>query len=160
MKHTGLLLATLLMAAPALAVRLDDSLSPRSRVDVQALWTNDITPHRVLSRTEMHALTARIPGHEVRLNTGAYVGRTVQIFLVLPIQIQGLKSPAGMRLEWQTRGVFSAGATRPGSRTLIYQGPVNAAVMSEVFDFTIQMDGQFVDGRLQFDPQFELEVIK
>ena len=123
-------------------------------------WTHDIPRNRKLTPAEMHALNARIRAHEIRLNTAPYVGRQVQIFLALPIQIQGLKNPAGMRLEWQTRGPFSAGTTQPGSRSLIYQGPVSAAVMTDIFDFTLHIDGQSIDGRLQFDPQFELEILK
>lgn len=159
MKRAALILMVLL-AVPAAAVKLDDSPSPRQRVDVQMQWTYEIPRNRRLTLQEMSALNARIRAHEVRLNTAAYVGRTVQIYLGLPIQIQGLKSPAGMRLEWQTRGPFSAGSTQPGSRSLIYQGPVTAALMSDIFDFTLHIDAQSLDGRLQFDPQFELEILK
>jgi hypothetical protein len=160
MMRAARILVALLCAAPAFAVKLDESLSPRQRVDVQMQWTYDIPRNRRLTLTEMSALNARIRAHEIRLNTAPYVGRTVQIFLGLPIQIQGLKSPAGMRLEWQTRGPFSAGSTQPGSRSLIYQGPVTAAVMSDLFDFTLHIDAQSLNGRLQFDPQFELEILK
>jgi hypothetical protein len=160
MRRAAALLILTLMAAPAPAVKLDDSMSPRQRVDTQLQWTHDIPMNRRLSRAEMNALHTRIPGFEIRLSTAAYVGRTVQIYLGIPVQVQGLKSPAGMRIEWQTRGLFSAGATQPGSRALIFQGVVPSAMMSEVFDFTIKIDGQHLDGRLQFDPQFELEIIK
>ena len=153
-------LSGLLWAMPAQAVKLDDSMSPRQRIDTQLQWTHDIPMNRRLSRAELNALHTRIPGFEIRLNTAAYVGRTVQIYLGVPVQVQGLKSPAGMRIEWQTRGQFAPGATQPGSRSLIFQGVVPAAMMTEVFDFTIHVDGQLLDGRLQFDPQFELEIIK
>jgi hypothetical protein len=147
-------------AAPALSVKLDDSLTPRQRVEVQMRWTYDIPRNRRLTFEEMNALEAHIRAYEVRLNTAPYIGRNVQIYLALPVQVQGLKGPAGMRLEWQTRGPFTAGSTQPGSRSLIYQGPVTAGVMSDVFDFTLRIDAQSVDGRLQFDPQFELEILK
>ncbi len=147
-------------AASVFAVKLDDSMSPRQRADVQLQWTNDIPSNRRLSLSELSALHTRIPGFEIRLNTSAYVGKSAQIFLTIPVQVQGLKSPAGMRIEWQTRGLLAPGATQPGSRALIFQGVVPAAMMSEVFDFTIKIDGQFLDGRLQFDPQFELEIVK
>lgn len=160
MKRAAALMAIALLAAPSAAVKLDDSLSPRQRVDVQMQWTYDIPKNRRLTFAEMNALNARIRAHEIRLSTAPYIGRTVQIFLGLPVQIQGLKNPAGMRLEWQTRGPFVAGSTQPGSRSLIYQGPVTAAVMSDIFDFTLHIDAQSIDGRLQFDPQFELEILK
>lgn len=160
MKRACALLLLAMAAAPVSAVKLDDSMSPRQRADVQLQWTYDIPPNRRLSLSELSALHARIPGFEVRLNTSAYVGRTVQIFLGMPVQVQGLKSPAGMRLEWQTRGLFAPGATQPGSRALLFQGVVPAAMMSEVFDFTIKIDGKTLDGRLQFEPQFELEIVK
>lgn len=159
MRH-GLALWLALHASVTLAVKLDDSASPRQRVDVQMQWTHEAQSHRRLDAAELNALNARIRAHEVRLNTAAYVGRTVQIFLALPIQIQGLKNPAGLRMEWQTRGPFAPGVTQPGSRSLIYQGPVTAAQMSDVFDFTVHIDGQSLDGRIQFDPQFELEIVK
>lgn len=154
----GLIIA--LNAGLTQAVKLDDALSPRQRVDAQMQWTHEAQPHRMLSATELNALNARVRAHEVRLNTAAYVGRTVRIFLGLPVNIQGLKNPAGLRMEWQTRGPFAPGATQPGSRSLIFQGQVTAAVMTDVFDFTVHLDGQSLDGRIQFDPQFELEVIK
>ena len=160
MKRAVAVLLLGLAATAAPAVKLDDSMSPRQRMDVQLQWSNDIPVNRRLSRAELSALHARIAGFEIRLNTAAYVGRTVQIYLGIPVQVQGLKSPAGMRIEWQTRGLFAPGATQPGSRALIFQGVVPSAMMSEVFDFIVKIDGQFLDGRLQFDPQFELEVVR
>lgn len=159
MRATAMLLLALATSG-ALAVKLDDSLSPRQRIDTQLQWTNDIPANRRLSLAELSALHTRIPGFEIRLNTSPYVGRMVQIYLGVPVQVQGLKSPAGMRIEWQTRGLFAPGATQPGSRALIFQGVVPAAMMTEVFDFTIKIDGRHLDGRLQFDPQFELEIVK
>lgn len=156
----GLALGLLAIATAASAVKLDDSMSPRQRVDTQLQWTYDIPPNRRLSLSELSALQTRIPGFEIRLNTSAYVGRTVQIYLGIPVQVQGLKSPVGMRIEWQTRGLFAPGATQPGSRSLIFQGVVPSAMMAEVFDFIIKIDGRYLDGRLQFDPQFELEIVK
>lgn len=155
-----LLMLVTLATSSAFAVKLDDSLTPRQRVEVPLQWAHDIPRNRRLTPSEVNALQARIRGYELRLNTTPYVGRNVQIYLALPVQVQGLKNPAGMRLEWQTRGPFTAGSTQPGSRSLIYQGPVTSGVMSDVFDFTLHVDAQSVDGRLQFDPQFELEIIK
>ena len=94
-----LLWASALCTLPASAVKLDDSMSPRSRVDTQMQWTHEMSAGRKLSRAEFNALYTRIPGVEIRLNTAAYVGRTVQIFLGVPVQVQGLKGPAGMRIE-------------------------------------------------------------
>ena len=160
MKRAVTIVLMALAATAASAIKLDDSMSPRQRIDTKLQWTNDIPPNRRLSLAELNALHTRIPDFEIRLNTAAYVGRTVQIYLGIPVQVQGLKSPAGMRIEWQTRGLFAPGATQPGSRALIFQGVVSAGMMSEVFDFTIRIDNRQLDGRLQFDPQFELEIVK
>jgi hypothetical protein len=160
MKRAAAVLLLASVATAAWGVKLDDSMSPRQRIDTQLQWTHDIPANRRLGVSELNALHTRIPGLEIRLNTAAYVGRMVQIYLGIPVQVQGLKSPAGMRIEWQTRGLFAPGATQPGSRALIFQGVVPAAMMTEVFDFIIKIDGRQLDGRLQFDPQFELEIVK
>ena len=159
-KWLALPMLGLVFGVSAYAVKLDDTLSPQQRVSVQLQWANEINVGRKIESSEFNALKARIPGLEIRLNTTAYVGRIVQIYLGLPLQVRGLKSPSAMRIEWQTRGVFASGSTFPGSRGLIFQGVVPAAVMSDFFDFTIHVDGRYIDRGLQFDPQFELEILK
>ena len=154
------LAATLLALAafPAAGERLDDSLSPQQRIEVTPEWRYE--GDAKASAEEFNALVARIRGFEFRFNTTAYVGKTVQIYLVLPLQISGLKSPNAMRVDWQTRGLFASGSAIPGSRNLVFTGTVTQPVTREYFDFQIHIDGRQMDRGLRFDPQFEIEVIK
>ena len=141
---------------PAAATRLDDSLSPQQRIDAKPEWRHEGSG--VMSDDDFNAMVARIRGFEFRFNTAPYVGKTVQIYFTLPLQISGLKSPSGMRVDWRTRGLFAAGSTIPGARVLVYQGMIKQPMMSEFFDFEISIDGRHMERGLQFDPQFEIEV--
>jgi len=103
------------------------------------------------------ALIAEARDVEVRLNTGAWVGRNAQIFINFPQAIPGLRLPSAMRIEWRTRGRFNAGVAIPGQRALVYQGPITSNVSGDFFDFTYRIDGRHFDRRLQFQPVFEIE---
>lgn len=152
------LVIMVLLSTPVAAARLDDSLSPLPRVSVNPDWAHEVNTG--LGSDAFNALVARISGFEVRLNTAVYVGKTVQIYLGLPVHILGLRSPGGMRIEWQTRGLFASSSTAPGLRSLIFQGIVTSPILSEVFDFTVHIDARQMDRELQFDPVFEIEILR
>ncbi|APV48428.1 hypothetical protein BWI17_01235 [Betaproteobacteria bacterium GR16-43] len=136
-------------------VRLDDSASPRSRVDVQSRWLHSeegLTPER------MNAMVADITNLEFRLDTSRYVGKRARIYLVVPAFIQGLRSPDGLRVEWRPRGTFLAGSALPGQRTLVYDGPIQRASLHEAFDVSLYLDARYLDRGLRFDPTFEIDV--
>lgn len=155
-------LAGLLLAAGGAAVsqvhRLDDSTSPRSRVQARPDEDGDaassaVSPH----------LTVRFDGIEYRLATAPFVGRRARIFYVVPPFIPGLRSPAGMRVEWRTGGLFAPGMARPGERRLVWSGTVPGPWMSERFDLRVQFDRRELrpvpGGALDYEAYFEMEVL-
>ena len=155
---TALMLLALAVPVGA-ATRLDDSLSPRQRVEIVPRWVTESEPGS-LSSDQLNALVAEVRAFEVRLNTAPYVGREAEIYLRLPLGIVGLHSPAGLRLEWRTRGRFASGSVRPGERALLLRGPITDRVMSETFDFVLHFDGRYIQRGLKFDPIYEIEVLR
>ena len=150
--------AALSFASSALAsTKLDDSLSPRQRIDVVTHWLYDGVGD--WNADQINALVADVHAMEFRLRTAAFVGRNAEIYLSVPLQVPGLRSPTAMRVEWTTRGVFSPGAVVPGNRALVYRGKITAAVMSDFFDFRIYLDARNRERSIEFDPVFEIDVL-
>jgi hypothetical protein len=156
------MLAMLLLTAgtPGLAqvLRLDDSASPRSRV--QARPDPDLDADTAAASPH---LTVRFDGIEYRLSTAPFVGRRARIFYVVPPFIPGLRSPAGMRVEWRTGGLFAPGTAGPGDRRLVWSGTVPGPWMSERFDLRVRLDRRELrpmpGGALDFESYFEMEVL-
>jgi len=150
--------AALSFASSALAsTKLDDSLSPRQRIDVVTHWLYDGVGD--WNADQINALVADVHAMEFRLRTAAFVGRNAEIYLSVPLQVPGLRSPTAMRIEWTTRGVFSPGSVVPGNRALVYRGKITAAVMSDFFDFRIYLDARKWERSIEFDPVFEIDVL-
>jgi hypothetical protein len=149
-------LALLPAFATAAPVRLDDTASPRSRIDVKPRWAHaeevGDNPERV------NAMLAQVPNLEVRLNTSKYVGKTARIWLVVPDFVPGLRSPNGMRVEWRTRGTLFGGSALPGTRTVVYDGVVRQALVTDFLDLTLHLDARFLERGLRFEPTFEIDV--
>lgn len=138
----------------AAGTRLDDSASPRRHLELSTQWESRSID---ASGGEMLAVIAEARDVEVRLNTAAWVGRNVEIYIAFPQAINGLRLTSALRIEWRTRGRFNAGVAIPGQRTLVYRGPIAAAVSGDIFDFTYRIDGRHFERRLQFEPTFEIE---
>lgn len=138
-------------------IRLDDSASPRQRVAVNPQWAY---PEAEDSDDRLNTLRADIASYEVRLNTRAYVNRDAAIYLRLPLAIAGVRSPEGLRLEWQGRGRFVNGTARPGERALLFRGRIAEPMLTELIDIRLWLDGRHVDGGFQFDPVFEIELAR
>jgi hypothetical protein len=139
------------------STRLDDSLSPRQRVDTTTRWLYDGVGDWNID--QINALVAEVHAMQFRLRTDAYVGKNAEIYLTVPLQVTGLRSPTAMRLEWTTRGVFSPGTLVPGNRALVYRGKITAPVMSDYFDFRIFLDARTSERGIEFDPIFEIDLI-
>ncbi len=146
----------LLMPISVAAKRLDDSASPRRRVVAEIEW---VGTDRVseLSDNELNLMVAYVRGLEVILDTSAFLGKEVRIFLGLPSRIRGLQGASGFRMEWQTNGLFSTGSVVPGNRQLIFEGTITAEKLTDIFDFTIHIDTREVTQDLNFDPIYEIE---
>ncbi len=138
-------------------IRLDDSASPRQRVAVTPQWA---FPDADEASQQLNLLRADISAFEVRLNTRAHLNRDVEIYLRLPLTIAGVRGPDGLRLEWQGRGRFVNGTIRSGERALVYRGRITEPVLAEILDLRLWLDGRQIDGGFQFDPIFELELVR
>lgn len=156
-------LAGLLLAGGGAALaqvhRLDDSTSPRSRVQARP----DEDADAGLGAAASPFITVRFDGIEYRLATAPFVGRRARIFYVVPPFIPGLRSPAGMRVEWRTGGLFAPGMARPGERRMVWSGTVPGPWMSERFDLRVQFDRRELrpvpGGALDYESYFEMEVL-
>jgi hypothetical protein len=158
MKSCLLACLALAIALPASAARLDDSLSPRQNVDVSIDWrySNNLEN---LDEDKFNALYSVVRNFEVRLNTAKYKGKQARVYLSLPVVIPGLEDPAGMRLSWTTRGVFSDGTVTPGTRSLLFDGIITSAVLIDILDFTIEIDGRSFINPITFEPEYEIEPV-
>lgn len=150
----GLLLGFALVL-DASAVRLDDSISPRQRVDVRSRWMYE--GEDLSNPQRLNALAAEIRDLEIRLNTSAHVGKSGRIFLVVPDFVQGLRATPGMRVSWKARRTFRSGSVAPGGRGLLYEGPISEPVTGDVLDITIEMDARDADSLVRFKPVFEFD---
>ncbi|MBL0143380.1 MAG: hypothetical protein IPP91_15035 [Betaproteobacteria bacterium] len=148
-----MLLAGTALGAP---VRLDDSASPKARVEVKPRWQfeqGDLdNPER------LNAMVAEVAGLEVRLNTSRFVSRTGRIYLVVPVSVPGLRGATGMRIEWRARGPLMAGSALPGTRSLVYDGVIAQPMIADVLDLKVYLDARYVDRGLRFEPYFEIEL--
>lgn len=154
-----LCVAILPVNAYAVTERLDDSASPRSRVASQ---TNLGDQGRLIANNPA-ASTATIKFGRVnyKLATAKYVGKQARIYYVVPLGIVGLRSPAGLKVEWRGNGVFSNGQARPGERSLVWTGTVHDVWMIEGLDLTMQADLREIrlppGANFGFESYFEIE---
>jgi hypothetical protein len=148
----------ILAACPAGAMKLDDTLSPLQNIDMQVDWQHKNRMDE-LSEDQLNALESRFTNYEVRLNTASHVGQHVRIYLGLPVNIRGLNDPAALRLGWTTRSHFLDGTVTPGTRALLFDGLVNSAVLVDILDFTLEIDGRAFSAPINFEPDYEIEII-
>jgi hypothetical protein len=156
-------LAALALAAAAqagAAERLDDSASPRSRVQARVVLTDE---GRTLadSRNPTRALV-QFGRVDYKLATARYVGRQARIYYVVPPLIAGLRSPAGLRVEWRGHGQLASGTARPGERKLVWTGVVTGPWMTEALDLSFEVELRELqlgrDSQFGFESYFEIEV--
>ena len=153
MRRPLLALLGVVACAGAFAQKLDDSPSPKRRLDVEPRWLHN--EGYIGSPDRLNALVASVPSVEVRLNTAAHVGKRGRIYLVMPQFVQGLGSPNAMRLEWRARGPFQSGSALPGEKALLYDGPVTAPITGDVLDFNVYIDARHQQAPVRFEPTFE-----
>lgn len=150
-----LLAVCLMVSLPcyALGERLDDSASPRSRVE--APQTLDIP-----DTTLMLLKFGRV---DYKLATANFVGQQARLYYVIPASIPGLLSPNGLLVEWRGYAPFESGTGRPGDRVLVWTGTVTEAWMSTSLDLTMQVDLAALrlpsGASFGFESYFEIEVL-
>jgi len=152
------------MPAQAQRVRIDDSLSPVDTFAVQLSWgAADL--RRALNALMAGTpdagppMTGRVANVELRLDTREFVGDSARIYLTLPPLIDGLGSPPGLELSWQASGAFLPGAVVPGQSTLVFDGVIDAPVMSASFSFMLSLQGGAESEVFDVEPYYELEVL-
>lgn len=156
----GLFIGSLLAVTPLAAQqRLDDSLSPRQQVRANIEWAPSL---QVLARGVLPdeiKLRGVIQNLDIRLDTSAFVGQQARITMKIPLPVQGLANPAGMRVEWTTGGVFQAGEIVPGTEALVFQGLIKDDVLRDVINMQILLEPRAINGNVQFEPVFEIELL-
>ena len=82
---------------------------------------------------------------------------------MIPALVTGLRSPAGMQVQWRGNGVFAGGTGRPGDRVQVWNGVVRTPWMAEVFDLTLHIDPAELrltrGSALSFESYFEIETL-
>ncbi len=141
--------------------RLDDSTSPRSRVEAPLVLSN--TGGLLADSPDATQAILKFGRVDYRLATAAYVGKQARIYHVIPATIAGLMASSAARLEWRGNGLFSDGFAHPGDRVLVWSGKVADVWMNEALDLTLFVDLDAV--RLSrgesfgFESWFEIEVL-
>jgi hypothetical protein len=160
-------LATLWFASPADAqrTRLDDRLSATQTYAVDLGWKPSEIAQivRGMARgdnSSSPALSGIVPAVDVRLDTRAYAGRTVQIYLGLPPLVAGIDSPADLMLRWQASGEFLSGAVRPGQSVMIFEGVLQQQVTTFLMDFELLLENSPVNDVFSVEPFYEIEVLR
>ncbi len=156
--HFLCVLLPCLLCNSVLAERLDDRLSPQQELNFQLNW--QARNRFDLSDEQLNALVAQSNPIETRLDTSAYVGQNARIFLQLPVDIQGLKSLQGLRMSWTTRGRFADGSVTPGGRSLLFEGTITEAVMTDFFSYRFELDSRSMLHDLRFEPVYDIEIQK
>lgn len=156
----------LFVSLPAMAQRevLDDSLSPQRLYSMDVGWE----PQEILrtiqimlsnQNTDLPELTGQLNGVEVRLDTRRYVGREARIYLRLPTAMPGAQSVGDIELSWRTNGRLLAGSVGPGQEALLFEGTIDAAVVTGVLNFQLTLGAGGIQGRFNLEPIYEIEVI-
>lgn len=144
------------------AERLDDTSSPRSRVEPVVVLGND--GRRLADSLNATAAIVQLGRVEYRLATARYLGQEARIYYAVPALVEGLRSPAALRVEWRGDGVFGSGTARAGERQLVWTGTVREPWMGAVLEVAFNVDlnqMQFAhNGEFGFQPYFEIEVVE
>ena len=145
----------------AVTERIDDSASPRSRVGSQSAWNQQ---GQLLSPTSTEtAVVLKFGRVNYKLSTAKYVGIQARIYYVIPTSINGLKSAAALKIQWQGNGLFSGGFARPGDRILVWSGLVRDAWITEALDLTMHLDLREIrlpaGQAFGFEAYFEIETM-
>lgn len=161
---TGLLAAVTVTTAAAQRVRLEEFLSPTQTYAVEMQWnageiTRALNAMAAGNAAAMPALTGRVDGVEVRLDTRAYIGQRVRIFLALPVLISGIDSPSDLELRWQSSGEFLPGAVRSGQSALVFEGVVTQPVTGFVMDFLLVLENGAAADAFSLEPFYEIEAL-
>lgn len=89
----------------------------------------------------------------VQLNLAAWVGQSGRIYMALPAT-----SGPTVRASWTTGGALLPGTLLSSGRTLVFAGPVHSAVMRDLLDITLEVDGARLTEPQALVFGFEIEI--
>lgn len=140
---TALILANSAVRAETYLV--DDSLSQVLAPNTQMQWRS-VSPasgdHQVEGLTRV----------QVKLDTRAWVGKVVRIYMALPAQPSG-----SVTATWKTQGVMLPGQLNSGQRGSVWSGAIPGALLEDVLTVTIQTDGRLLTAAQSLRFYFELD---
>ena len=160
----SLLFASLAFPSAANAERLDDSASPRSQVTAPLILSEQGYPvEQFRPGPQPQFGIVKFGRVDYKLATGKFVGKMARIYYVIPAVVSGLRSPAGLQVDWRSNGLFANGIARPGERKLVWSGVVRDAFISEGLDLTMKIELRELQSRsgqgLAFESYFDIELI-
>ena len=91
---------------------------------------------------------------QVRLNTAAWIGKSVRIYMALPAQPHG-----NVLAAWQTQSnVLLNGQLNAGQRGLVWSGVVPSALIEDTMVVNVQTDGRLLAAAQALRFYFEVDV--
>ncbi|MEJ8854883.1 hypothetical protein WKW79_09910 [Variovorax robiniae] len=145
------------MRSLALALACAGAQAATFRVnDTGTVVSQPVTPMHwrqlVPSRHADHTVEGRLDV-ALRLNLSAWVNRPARIYMVLaPTEGQRLTA------TWRTQGRLLPGALRGGDRTVVFDGLVRDAFLSETLALDLVADGRLLTRMQSLHFHFEIEV--
>ena len=156
----------LLVSADALAqrIRLSDLLSPQQIYTLDLAWHPNEVARAVnaMLNDQVAAfppLQGIVSGVEIRLNTEAYVGQRVRIYLVLPAMIVADPSAGTLQLSWDENGDFLSGSVYAGQEALLFEGVLEKPLTSGILNFVLLVESDGIPDSFSIEPYYELELL-
>lgn len=147
------LLALALLAAlfwstvQAATYRVDDTGTVVSQPVTPMKW-RQLVPSRGGDNTVEGQLNVAL-----RLNLASWLNRPARIYMLLaPTEGEQLQA------TWRTQGRLLPGALRSGGRTLVYDGLVRDAFLTETIQLNLVADGRLLTRAQSLQFYFEIEV--
>jgi len=142
-----LIVGALVQQAQAEPVRLDDSATQVVSSQRQMQWRSPL-PGRQDDHTVVMPLVV-----DLRLNTAAWVGRTVRIHMLL-----ARDGDPDVQASWRSQqGRLLDGSVSSGGRTVIYAGPVTQPLLEDRLTIELRTDGRWISDRRQLHFYYELD---
>ena len=129
----AMLFAAVVVASSARAATLpiDDTGTVTVQPTMNLRW-QELSP-----RQRKGALMEGATQVRVRLNVKPWLGLSGKIYMVLPAQL-----PGDITASWTTTGRLLPGQVQAGSRTLVYSGTINSAVLEDTLMLSLTVDGR------------------
>ena len=141
-----LVLAGASSAHSAGVFRVDDSGTVVSQNQVPMRWRKPAP-----GRNADHTVEARLRV-SLRLNLAPWINQPVRLYMGLAPAISG-----PVQASWRTQGRLLSGATRSGTRALVFDGTVATGVLEETLELALETDGRALVSSESLQFFFEVE---